>query len=315
MKVLGHGLVVRSKKFDEWKISTQYQHDAQASESLNRKPLVQLQDLRFALALDYDLISADDNLPNCRHQPQMLISEIYLSRQGEGLLTGTPSVFVRTSGCNLRCDFCDTPFTSWKPTGNQQSIAEVVEAVVESAAGSLPDRVDGQDEFDGPATHVVLTGGEPMLAREVEQLCESLANRNFHITIETAGTLDRNLHCDLMSISPKLSNSTPSAERAGQWAAKHEATRHRPDIVAALIGRHGYQLKFVVAKMEDLDEIEAYLADVGEVDRSKVLLMPEGIDAGTLQHRAEWLEPLCVDRGFMFCPRQHIFWYGNKRAT
>lgn len=245
----------------------------------------------------------------------MLISEIYLSRQGEGLLTGTPSVFVRTSGCNLRCDFCDTPFTSWNPEGSQKSVAEVVAAVVEVAVRPLPDRAEGQDNFDGPASHVVLTGGEPMLAKEVEQLCESLTNQKFHITIETAGTLDRDLHCDLMSISPKLSNSTPSAERAGQWAAKHDATRHRPDIVASLIGRHDYQLKFVVAKTEDLNEIETYVTEVSDVNRSKVLLMPEGIDAETLQQRATWLEPLCRDRGFTFCPRQHIFWYGNKRAT
>ena len=178
----------------------------------------------------------------------MLISEIYLSRQGEGLLTGTPSVFVRTSGCNLRCYFCDTPFTSWKPEGNQQTVAEIVAAVIESAASPLPTRADGQDDFDGPASHVVLTGGEPMLAKEVEALCEMLNRHKFHTTIETAGTLDKKVHCDLMSISPKLSNSTPSTERAGQWAAKHEATRYRPDVVAALIERHDYQLKFVVAK-------------------------------------------------------------------
>lgn len=245
----------------------------------------------------------------------MLISEIYLSRQGEGLLTGKPSVFVRTSGCNLRCDFCDTPFTSWKPEGNQQSVAEVVAAIVEAAAGSLPDRVDGKDDFNGPANHVVLTGGEPMLAKEVESLCESLSRNKFHITIETAGTLDKRVHCDLMSISPKLSNSTPSIERAGQWAAKHEATRYRPDVVTELIERHEYQLKFVVAKDGDIDEIDSFLSAVGEVDPDKVLLMPEGIDAATLQQRAQWLEPLCVDRGFAFCSRQHIFWYGNKRAT
>jgi len=245
----------------------------------------------------------------------MLISEIYLSRQGEGRLTGTPSVFVRTSGCNLRCDFCDTPFTSWKPEGNQQTAQEVFTAVLQAAADPLPPRVDAEDDLCDPATHVVLTGGEPMLAKDVESLCEMLNERNFHITIETAGTLDKKVHCDLMSISPKLSNSTPSAERAGQWAAKHEATRHRPDVVAELIARHDYQLKFVVAKEEDLGEIETYLSEVGDVDRNKVLLMPEGIDSATLEQRATWLEPLCVDRGFTFCPRQHIFWYGNKRAT
>ena len=245
----------------------------------------------------------------------MLISEIYISRQGEGRLTGKPSVFVRTSGCNLRCDFCDTPFTSWNPEGKQFSAAEVSAAVIDVANRPLPQRAGQEDGFDGAADHVVLTGGEPMLAKQVESLCESLKSHQFHITIETAGTLDRQVQCDLMSISPKLSNSTPSSERAGQWAAKHEATRHRPDVVASLIARHDYQLKFVVAREDDLNEIESFLSEVGEVDRSKVLLMPEGIDAATLEQRATWLEPLCSELGFTFCPRQHIFWYGNKRAT
>ncbi|QEG25030.1 7-carboxy-7-deazaguanine synthase QueE [Mariniblastus fucicola] len=245
----------------------------------------------------------------------MLISEIYLSRQGEGRLTGTPSVFVRTSGCNLRCDFCDTPFTSWKPEGTQQSVSEVVDSVAQAASGPLPSRSGIEDQFDGPAAHVVLTGGEPMLAKEIESLCAALADATFHITIETAGTLDRMVDCDLMSISPKLSNSKPTEQRAGQWAAKHEATRYRPDVVASLVARHDYQLKFVVACETDVLEIESFLAEVGEIDRTKVLLMPEGIDAATLADRAQWLEPLCNDRGFSFCPRQHIFWYGNKRAT
>lgn len=246
----------------------------------------------------------------------MLISEIYLSRQGEGRLSGTPSVFVRTSGCNLRCSFCDTPFTSWRPEGTQQPISDVVAAVNRSAADKLPDRIDqAETGFEGPAKHVVLTGGEPMLAKGVAELCEQLHQSGFHITIETAGTLDPNLHCDLMSISPKLSNSVPSQERAGQWAAKHQATRYRPDVTATLIRRHDYQLKFVVSAPSDLTEIESYLNDVGSVDRAKVLLMPEGIDADTLGQRAAWLEKLCAEREFQFCPRFHIHWYGNKRAT
>ena len=250
----------------------------------------------------------------------MLISEIYLSRQGEGRLTGTPSVFVRTSGCNLRCDFCDTPFTSWNPKGAAREVSEVVSLVKESAMGSLP-RSEGvsnngaADEFDPSAKHVVLTGGEPMLPKDVEDLCEQLSGKGFHITIETAGTIDRDVHCDLMSISPKLSNSMPSVERAGQWAAKHEATRHRPDVVATLIARYDYQLKFVVATPADIEEIETYLLEVGNIDREKVLLMPEGIDAETLNERATWLGPASADCGFTFCPRMHIAWYGNKRAT
>ncbi len=246
----------------------------------------------------------------------MLISEIYISRQGEGGLALTPSVFVRTSGCNLRCDFCDTPFTSWNPEGTQQPVAGIVDRVKAVALKPLPQRAgETMDPNKAAAQHVVLTGGEPMLAKEVESLCELLSESGFHITIETAGTIDRELKCDLISISPKLSNSTPAEQRAGNWTARHEATRHRPDIVAALIERHDYQLKFVVASPEDVAEIESYLLEVGTVDRKKVMLMPEGVDSETLEQRGSWLESLCDEKGFTFCQRLHIFWYGNKRAT
>jgi 7-carboxy-7-deazaguanine synthase len=123
-----------------------------------------------------------------------------------------------------------------------------------------------------------------------------------------------------MSISPKLSNSTPEQSRAGRWRQKHEAQRHRPEIVSRLIQAHDYQLKFVVASPEDLSEINAYLDEVrsflsGDLDRSRVLLMPEGIDTETLLQRQTWLEAICQREGFSFCQRHHIFWYGNKRGT
>ncbi len=195
-------------------------------------------------------------------------------------------------------------------------VSEIVQRVTECAAEPLPQRVDGVEEAQDETTrHVVLTGGEPMLANSVVELCDSLSELGYHITIETAGTIDRHLKCDLMSISPKLSNSTPTKERAGQWAERHEATRYRPDVVASLIERHNYQLKFVVADPADVVEIESYIAEVGSVDHNKVLLMPEGIDDQTLRQRASWLEGLCEENGFTFCPRQHIAWYGNKRAT
>ena len=127
----------------------------------------------------------------------MRIAEIFRSLQGEGLLTGTPSVFVRTSGCNLRCWFCDTPYTSWEPEGEDFSVDEILQ------------RVDGLLGADKSCRHAVLTGGEPMLFAELVPLAAALRQRGLHITIETAGTLYLPLACDLMSISPKLSNSTP----------------------------------------------------------------------------------------------------------
>ena len=112
----------------------------------------------------------------------MRIAEIYHSIQGEGELTGTPSTFVRTSGCNLRCTFCDTPFTSWEPEGDDLSVRRIVEAVSELGC-----------------PHVVLTGGEPMLFAELIPLCEKLRADGRHITIETGrnAVLTRRLRLDV----------------------------------------------------------------------------------------------------------------------
>ncbi|MEQ1904735.1 MAG: 7-carboxy-7-deazaguanine synthase QueE [Pirellulaceae bacterium] len=228
----------------------------------------------------------------------MNISEIFVSRQGEGFLVGTNSVFLRTSGCNLRCSFCDTPFTSWNPDGKNVPQKDVVFQVLSYEV-----------------EHVVITGGEPMLAPEIESLTQQLAKHHKHLTIETAGTIYREVACDLMSISPKLSNSTPSVERAGAWAQRHEKTRIQLDVLRQLIARFPYQLKFVVAEPHDREEIELLLAQIGNVDRDRVLLMPEGIDVPTLKAREEWLKPLAEAAGFSFCPRQHIEWYGNRRGT
>ncbi len=228
----------------------------------------------------------------------MLVSEIYSSRQGEGRLTGQPSIFVRTSGCNLRCHFCDTPFTSWKPEGKSTSIPVLL------------DQIEKMEP-----KHVVLTGGEPMLPPTIAELTQQLHKRKYHITIETSGTVFREVQCDLMSISPKLKNSTPSLSRAGGWTQRHEASRHRPDVVTQLIEQHDYQLKFVVSHPDDLEEIEQYLELLPPINRRQVLLMPEGIEATQLAKREEWLLPLCEDHQFSYCPRMHIQWYGNKRGT
>lgn len=228
----------------------------------------------------------------------MRIAEIYASRQGEGLLTGTPSVFVRASGCNLRCGFCDTPFTSWAPEGDDLSVDEIV-------AQTLRFGVE----------HVVITGGEPMLFAEMVPLTQRLQYLGKHITIETAGTLSLPVQCDLMSISPKLSNSTPSESRAGTWSARHERDRCRPEVVRDLVERYEHQIKFVVAKPEDVLEIREYLSKFPEIEAERVLLMPEGVDSARLASIQNWLEVRCADHGYRFCPRKHIEWYGNKRGV
>jgi len=224
----------------------------------------------------------------------MRIAEIYKSIQGEGFLTGTPSVFVRTSGCNLRCRFCDTPFASWWPEGEYLALDAILARVKELGE-----------------THVILTGGEPMLFAESVELTMALRHLGRHITIETAGTRYLPVACDLMSISPKLSNSAPAADQGPGWARRHDTRRHAPDTIRRLVAEHPYQVKFVVDSVADCREVEEYLAGFPEIDRGRVMLMPMGTDAAALAETAVWLEPYCAEHGLHYCPRRHVDWFGG----
>lgn len=228
----------------------------------------------------------------------MRISEIYKSIQGEGLLTGAPSVFVRASGCNLRCWFCDTPFASWTPEGVDLSVDEIIAQI---------------EEWD--CRHVVLTGGEPMLFSELIPLSEGLRRRRRHVTIETAGTLYLPVACNLMSISPKLVSSAPRDGLPRRWRRRHERTRFRPEVVRRLMNEYSYQLKFVVDARGDLHEVEDYLGLLDPIDAERVLLMPQGAEAGELHEKGRWLRPYCEARGYTFCPRKQIEWFGSMRGT
>ncbi|HEY1066422.1 MAG TPA: 7-carboxy-7-deazaguanine synthase QueE, partial [Pirellulales bacterium] len=172
----------------------------------------------------------------------MKVSEIFRSRQGEGLLTGVPSVFVRASGCNLRCWFCDTPYASWTPDGERLSLAAILAEVERLAAPDAVD-VDGGSEI---CRHVVVTGGEPMLFPETAALTAALRARGFHVTIETAGTVDQPVEADLMSISPKFAGSAPDQGEHPRWNAKHEARRFAPEVLTRLLNDYEHQLKFVI---------------------------------------------------------------------
>jgi 7-carboxy-7-deazaguanine synthase len=222
------------------------------------------------------------------------ISEIFYSVQGEGGLVGVPSIFIRTSGCNLRCSWCDTPYASWHPEGEELSIDGILELTAEYRA----------------ARHIVLTGGEPMIMPGIAELSQRLRERGLHITIETAGTVRAPVACDLMSISPKLSNSTPG----GVFRAQHERLRIQPDVLRQLIAQYDYQLKFVIANEPDLAEAQQLIATL-RVPADKVILMPEGTSADVLNERGVWIAELCKEHGYRFSPRLHVHLYGNRRGT
>lgn len=226
----------------------------------------------------------------------MKIAEIFYSIQGEGSLLGVPSVFVRTSGCNLRCTWCDTPYTSWHPEGDNLSVQEIAACV--SGFG---------------ASHVVITGGEPMIAPDIISLTETLEKSGTHITIETAGTIFQPVRCHLMSISPKLANSTPWQREGGRWAAQHERLRYNPEVLRRLMAEYPHQVKFVVASSEDLPEIQIIERELG-ISPGNIILMPEGVNRDTLRERGLWLAEICKQRGYRFSPRLHVELWGDRRG-
>ncbi len=227
----------------------------------------------------------------------MKISEIFYSIQGEGSLVGVPSVFVRTSGCNLRCVWCDTPYTSWNPEGQELTLDGILAQVRAYRA-----------------SHAVVTGGEPMIAPQIVDLTERLRSVGLHVTIETAGTVYAPVACDLMSISPKLRNSIPLEREGGRWAAQHDRLRIQPAILRRLTAEYSFQFKFVVSAPADLAEIEELCSNCA-VDRSRVILMPEGIRGDVLHERALWLAEVCKQTGFRFSPRLHVDLWGDRRGV
>jgi 7-carboxy-7-deazaguanine synthase len=235
------------------------------------------------------------------------INELFQSLQGEGRLAGVPSVFVRTSGCNLRCWFCDSYHTSWEPTHDWFAVDDVVAAI---------------EEYD--ADHVVLTGGEPLIHDASADLLERLADRGYHTTVETNGTVVPDAPVDLASVSPKLASSTPTADRDpdgdGEWADRHEDRRLDIGTLAELVETYDTQLKFVVTGRADMAEIErlverlrdAASARVGDDD---VLLMPEGRTRDQLEETRETVADLALEYGYRYTPRLHVDLWNDAPGT
>ncbi|MFI5142704.1 MAG: 7-carboxy-7-deazaguanine synthase QueE [Thermoanaerobaculales bacterium] len=224
----------------------------------------------------------------------MRIAETFSSLQGEGMLTGVPSFFIRTTGCNLRCVWCDTPYTSWAPEGTHVAVAELLGR---ARASNL--------------RHVVVTGGEPLLQREIGVLTRALREAGLHVTLETAGTLAPEFACDLLSASPKTSNSDPD----GRWQQRHVALRSDLAPLAMLLAHHPeHQLKFVVRGAADLGEILPLVERLG-VARERVLLMPEGRTAAEVAARVALVGRLCLDHGLRYSPRLHLELFGPGRGV
>lgn len=238
----------------------------------------------------------------------MKISEIFRSFQGEGKLAGVPSVFVRTSSCNLRCVWCDTRYTSWEAEWEEREVNDVADEAIRLAKTSPAVR------------HIVVTGGEPTLEGvELVRLCERVARESFHVTLETNATTFVDAPIHLISASPKLRNATPP-ESFGPISERHQALRLNLDVLRSFLRAYNAppdrdcQVKFVVEREDDLAEIE-HLERETPIPKDKIMLMPQSIYPADLAEKSVWLENLAARRGYGFSPRLHIARYGNRRGV
>lgn len=261
--------------------------------------------------------------------------------QGEGKFTGTPSVFVRLNGCNLRCAFkgslCDTPYTSHCPEKSvMYEVAELAKAIVERI-----DCIGGHCEN----SHIVITGGEPMLQQEAILSLLDVLHYEYdcfnQVTIETNGSIPPYEDFDseeiFWSVSPKLSNSCnfEGTDVPEAMQEQHRKSRINISALASIVmSGKDYQLKFVYSGPETVMEIQALIGDIkeeiiglqgpwaqdiiqhrlDEIDRH-IMLMPEGTTNEQLTKTAPGAVQACIEQGWIFCDRAHIRIYGDKRAV
>lgn len=240
--------------------------------------------------------------------------EVFFSIQGEGKSIGVPSVFVRTSLCNLHCIWCDTDYT-WNWTGTRFRHVndgrpgyrkfEKDDWIAHCSPEDVAATVAGY-----PCKNVILTGGEPLLQQPaLTALMAALRSRarDYRFETETNGTLiptsDFDAAIDQYNVSPKLENSN-----------NPRRLREKPAALRFFARSPKANFKFVVADREDLGEVTRLL-EACAIAPEKVWLMPEGTSASVLAVRREWLVEVCKQYGFRFSDRLHIQIWGAKKGV
>ena len=239
------------------------------------------------------------------------IVEVYTCVQSEGKLSGIPHILIRTTGCTLRCqfsetDFCDSWYTSWQPNKGEWSYEKIEEFL----------------QKHHHINHVMITGGSPTMHGSLLRfMSNDLHEKGYHITLETEGSkFVPGCHIDLLSLSPKLSNSLPRVGTTTPMGRavtdkdlkKHEKLRRNYGaMVEWILTAKDYQYKPVIGSPDQVEEIET-LGVLLNVPREKYWVMAAGGNKETLEKNLVWTLDLCVEKGWNFVPRFHILIFDDK---
>ena len=228
--------------------------------------------------------------------------------QGEGLLAGTPSLFLRLAGCNMFCHWldvsqqvvtCDTVHALDPAKGNYETSSRLVEKILAHC---------------GKIRHLVITGGEPLLqAAALRDLLYELRHcpKAFHITIESNGSLfapELLPYVNLWSFSPKLHAAFLPTQRLTQ----DEYIQHLNAWLQAVQLPASIQLKFVVGTREDEQPLLEFLSHLRLRAADTVMLMPLGATREALEASTPIALEMAIRHGFRFAPRLQIMLWGNK---
>lgn len=236
------------------------------------------------------------------HHNQLVVSEIFYSIQGEGKFTGTPAVFLRLAGCNLRCRGfsyrhpqtgqhlgCDTQHV-WS-VGEKKSIADVIA------------HLHKHQYFDHlrQGAHLVVTGGEPTIQqRALVDLFAELdrcVGREAFIECETNATLALSdtflARLNQINASPKLSSSG-------------EAHAYQPTVLRTLVPLAKTSFKFVMTSPSDIDEIQEKFVQALGIAPHQIWLMPEGGTRTALDEKQAWVVELAKRYTMNYSTRLHV---------